>query len=388
MLQFFEPPTLDSEGEDQTAQGASNVPVHFPFDASIATAETIPSRLYTDPVYLELEQERIFGRTWQLVGRTSQVAENGQFFTADIAGEGIVVLRDGEALRGFHNVCLHRAGMVAVGCGKRKTLQCHYHGWTYNLKGDLIHAPEMEGVERFSLADMHLKPIQVAQWGPLIFANLDLKAPPLADFLEDIPERARHFNIDAMKYVMRRDYVLDCNWKVYVDNYLEGYHIPVVHPGLHKEISYDGYRVEPHRYYSVQHAPLRPASGNPVGRKYVPAERGGTDSDQAQYYWLFPNVMLNVYLGQMQTNVILPLGVDRTMTVFEWYSTNPPADTTADESWTRLLDFSDEIQAEDIEICEAVQKNLRSRVYDRGRYSVKRENGVHHFHSLLHEFLT
>jgi choline monooxygenase len=278
--------------------------------------------------------------------------------------------------------------MVAVGCGKRKTLQCHYHGWTYNLQGDLIRAPEMEGVERFAMEDMHLKPVQVAQWGPLVFANLDLKAPPLSEFLEDIPDRARHFHIDEMRYVMRREYTLNCNWKVYIDNYLEGYHIPVVHPGLHKEIAYDEYRVEPHRYYSLQHAPLRPVAGNREARNYLPPEQSGTADDQAQYYWLFPNVMLNVYLGQMQTNVILPLGVDRTLTIFEWYSASPPSDVEAVETWTRLLKFSDEIQVEDIEICEAVQKNLRSRIYDRGRYSVKRENGVHHFHSLLHEFLT
>jgi len=161
-----------------------------------------------------------------------------------------------------------------------------------------------------------------------------------------------------------------------------------VHPGLHKEIAYDEYRVEPHRYYSLQHAPLRPVTGNREARNYLPPEQSGTADDQAQYYWLFPNVMLNVYLGQMQTNVILPLGVDRTLTIFEWYSATPPADVEADETWTRLLKFSDEIQVEDIDICEAVQKNLRSRIYDRGRYSVKRENGVHHFHSLLHEFLT
>ncbi|HEV2644544.1 MAG TPA: aromatic ring-hydroxylating dioxygenase subunit alpha [Candidatus Elarobacter sp.] len=364
------------------------MPVHFPFDAAIASASTIPARLYTDPVYLELERERVFGRTWQLVGRAEQVAQTGQFFTADIAGEGIVVLRDGEMLRGFHNVCLHRAGPVASGCGKRQTMQCRYHGWTYNLRGELIRAPEMEGVERFTLADMHLKPVQVAAWGPLVFANLDLKAPPLSEFLEDIPERATRFDVDAMRYVMRKDYVLDCNWKVYVDNYLEGYHIPVVHPGLHKELDYDEYSVEPHRYYSLQHAPLRPVTGNGASRNYVPSEQKSAGDDAPQYYWLFPNIMLNVYAGQMQTNVILPLSHDRTLTIFEWYATHPPANPEADTSWTRLLAFSDEIQAEAIEICEAVQKNLRSRVYDRGRYSVKRENGVHHFHSLLHEFMT
>ena len=357
--------------------------LHFPFDPNIAGAATIPSRVYTDPVFFALEQERIFARTWQLVGRTDQVRESGQFFTTSILGESLVILRDGEKLRGFHNVCLHRAGPVAEGCGKRQTLQCRYHGWTYNLRGELIRAPEMEGVQRFSPDDMHLVSVQVASWGPLIFANLDPNALPLDHYLEDIPARAERFHAEGMRWVMRKDYMLECNWKVYVDNYLEGYHVPVVHPGLHKEIDYDQYRVEPHRYYSLQHAPLRPVAG-PGARNYVPRE----GSEDTQYYWLFPNIMLNVYLGQMQTNVILPQGHDRTLVVFEWYATNPPADPATDAEWSKLVAFSDEIQVEDIEICETVQRNLKSRVYDRGRYSAKRENGVHHFHSLLHEFLT
>ncbi len=357
--------------------------LHFPFDPNIAGASTIPARVYTDPVFFALEQERIFARTWQLVGRTEQVRESGQFFTTSILGESLVILRDGDALRGYHNVCLHRAGPVAEGCGKRQTLQCRYHGWTYNLRGELIRAPEMEGVQRFSPDDMHLVPVRVASWGPLIFANLDPNALPLEHYLEDIPARAERFHAEGMRWVMRKDYMLECNWKVYVDNYLEGYHVPVVHPGLHKEIDYDQYRVEPHRYYSLQHAPLRPVTG-PGARNYVPRE----GSDDTQYYWLFPNIMLNVYLGQMQTNVILPQGHDRTLVIFEWYATDPPADPATDAEWSKLVAFSDEIQVEDIEICETVQRNLRSRVYDRGRYSAKRENGVHHFHSLLHEFLT
>ena len=357
--------------------------LHFPFDPNIAGASTIPARVYTDPVFFALEQERIFARTWQLVGRIEQVRESGQFFTTRILDESIVILRDGDALRGYHNVCLHRAGPVAEGCGKRQTLQCRYHGWTYNLRGELIRAPEMEGVQRFSPDDMHLVPVRVASWGPLVFANLDPNALPLEHYLEDIPQRAERFHAEGMRWVMRKDYMLECNWKVYVDNYLEGYHVPVVHPGLHKEIDYDQYRVEPHRYYSLQHAPLRPVTG-PGARNYVPRE----GSDDTQYYWLFPNIMLNVYLGQMQTNVILPQGHDRTLVVFEWYATNPPADPATDAEWSKLVAFSDEIQVEDIEICETVQRNLRSRVYDRGRYSAKRENGVHHFHSLLHEHLS
>jgi choline monooxygenase len=358
----------------------------FPFDPDIARASTIPARLYIDPVYLELERERVFAHTWQLVGRVEQVAEVGQFFTAEIGNDSIVVVRDTTGVRGFYNVCLHRAGPVAHGCGKRQTLQCKYHGWTYTLAGELLRAPEMEGVERFTPADMRLRPVAVACWGPLVFANLDGKAPPLDEMLDDIPQRVAHFGCESMRYVMRKEYDLACNWKVYVDNYLEGYHIPVVHPSLHKEIDYDAYRVEPKRYSSIQHAPLRPVGpGTAAQRQYDPAK---SDIAEAVYGWLFPNMMVNVYLGQMQTNVVVPVSHDRTIVVFEWFATDPPDDPKTDPDWSRLIAFSDEIQDEDVEICETVQRNLRSRVYDRGRYSAKRENGVHHFHSLLHEFLT
>ncbi|HVX38421.1 MAG TPA: aromatic ring-hydroxylating dioxygenase subunit alpha [Gemmatimonadaceae bacterium] len=361
------------------------MPLIFPFDPDIRRASTIPARLYVDPVYLELERERVFAHTWQLVGRVEQVAESGQFFTAEIGNDSIVVLRDGDTLRGFYNVCLHRAGPVAHGCGKRQTLQCKYHGWTYSLRGELLRAPEMEGVERFTPEDMRLRSVAVDTWGPLVFANLDGKAAPLAEYLEDIPARVAPFRCESMRYVMRKEYELACNWKVYVDNYLEGYHIPVVHPSLHKELDYDSYRVEPHRYSSIQHAPLRAATSPGVERRYDPAK---ADVPEAVYGWLFPNIMLNVYLGQMQTNVVLPVAHDRTVVVFEWFASNPPADPATDDEWSRLVAFSDEIQDEDVEICETVQRNLRSRVYDRGRYSAARENGVHHFHSLLHEFLT
>ena len=359
------------------------MPLHFAFDPNIATAATIPARLYNDPVYLELELERIFGKTWQLVGRTDQVRETGQFFTTDIGDEAIVVLRDGDTLRGYHNVCLHRAGPVAYGCGKRQTMQCKYHGWTYNLRGELLRAPEMEGTANFRADEMRLLPVQVASWGPLVFANLDLKAPPVEHFLEDIPQKVARLHPERMQYVMSKEWTIDCNWKVYIDNYLEGYHVPVVHPGLYKELDYDGYSVEPHRYYSRQHAPIRPNESGSPDRMYSTEEGGG----EAFYYWVFPNAMLNIYQGQFQSNVVLPIDHRSTRVRFDWFALEPPADHERDADWSRVVNFANEIQEEDIAICEAVQKNLRSRVYERGRYSAKREAGVHHFHALLHEFL-
>jgi choline monooxygenase len=354
----------------------------FPFDPDIRRASTIPSRLYVDPVYFALEAEKIFGRTWQLVGRTDQLAVSGDYVATALGDEPVVLVRDRDTLRGFHNICLHRAGPVAQGCGRRQTLQCRYHGWTYRLNGELLRAPEMEAAESFTADSMHLLPVQVAAWGPLVFANADVKAPPLEHYLEDITARAARVNLAAMHHASRKSWIIECNWKVYVDNYLEGYHIPLVHPALHQELQYDEYRVELHRYYSVQHAPIRAGRGG--DRKY----QAGAPGDDAQYYWIFPNIMLNIYQGQLQTNVVLPLGPDRCEVVFEWYTSRSLAELAGDAAWSRMLAFSDEIQAEDITICEQVQRNLRSRAYDRGRYSPTRENGVHHFHSLLHEFLS
>lgn len=357
--------------------------------ADLATAATMPSRWYTDPAFLELEKPKVFWKTWQPVGRLDQVLRPGDYFTADVTGERIVVTRGlDDQLRAFYNVCAHRAGPVATGKGNRKSLQCKYHGWTYDLNGRLMNAPEFDGVENWRKEDVCLTPIKVEAWGPFIFVNLDPESPPMVDIYGDIDAEIKRkgFNIAAMRAFERRDYVIDCNWKVYVDNYLEGYHVPIAHPGLYRELDYEQYRVDTFRYYSSQYAPIRPAkSGDVQGRdrRYVRTEAEA----EALYYWIFPNVMLNIYPDNMSINIILPLSHDKTLTIFEWYF-EEPGTGEGWESMQQTIAFSDEIQQEDIEICVAVQQGLQSRAYDTGRFSVKRENGVHHFQSLVHEFLT
>ena len=200
-----------------------------------------------------------------------------------------------------------------------------------------------------------------------------------ADALEDLPARVGERDWGRMLPAARKDWYVDCNWKVYVDNYLEGYHIPFVHPSLHRELDYARYRTETRRLYSIQHAPLRAEASR------LPAPAAASD-DGAQFYWLFPNLMLNVYADNYSTNLIVPLGPERTLTVFEWYFADPE-DEGVRRRVAETVEFSDEIQIEDIHVCEAVQRGLRSRAYGRGRYSVKRENGVHHFHGLLHGYM-
>ncbi|MBK9710968.1 MAG: Rieske 2Fe-2S domain-containing protein [Kouleothrix sp.] len=354
----------------------------FTFQPDLSLATTIPASWYLDPAMLAIEQRRIFGRSWQLVGRLEQLQKPGDFFTCSIVDEPLVVTRAGDGtIHAFYNVCRHRAGPVAQGAGSRKLLQCTYHGWTYELDGRLRNTPEFEGVRCFDPAQSGLVPVRVDTWGPFVFANLSDDAPALREMLGAIPEETGHVPLERMGFYKRVDYEIDCNWKVYVDNYLEGYHIPMAHPGLFKEIDYGAYRVEAERYYSKQHAPIRDKPDSLLRRNLA----DGADA-QALYYWVFPNLMLNVYPDNLQINIILPLGHDRTLTIFEWYVLDVDRPEVAAD-FHKSFKFSDVIQKEDIDICEAVQKGLKSRSYDVGRFSVLRENGVHHFHGLLAEFL-
>lgn len=356
--------------------------------ANLAAAETMPARWYTDPQFLTLEAEKIFYRTWQPVGRLDDVMRIGDFFSCEVLDQPLVVVRNRDgALRAFYNVCPHRAAIVADGRGNRKSLQCKYHGWTYDLDGKLLRAPEFEGVKNWDKESVCLQPVLVEAWGPWIFVNLNATAQPIRSVYGDIDDEIRSagFNLNKMRLVERRDYLIDCNWKVYVDNYLEGYHLPIAHPGLFRELDYDQYRVDTFQHYSKQYAPIREVTpGDARDRRYV---RSGEGEEDALYYWIFPNVMLNVYLDNTSINIIIPVGHDKTLTVFEWYFESPGTGAGW-ESMQQIIAFSDEIQQEDIELCEWVQRGLQSKAYDRGRFSVLRENGVHHFQSLIHEFLT
>jgi phenylpropionate dioxygenase-like ring-hydroxylating dioxygenase large terminal subunit len=370
-------------------------PLQLEVNAHLECAETLASRFYTDPAILALEKERIFRRTWQLVGTLSQpcgevngrkrtIGDPETFFTFDLSGEPIIVVRDkAGTLRTFSNVCRHRAGPIARGAGCKNVLNCGYHGWTYTLDGRLIGTPEIDGVEFFDRSSMGMVPLRCETWEQFIFVNFEPAGPSLTEYLGNIPQLASEFSFAGSSLVERRDYLVNCNWKVYVDNYLEGYHIPIVHPGLMKEIDYPRYRCETYRYHSQQLAPVKAV--NPADsheRVYAPAD-GLKD---ALYFWVFPNLMLNIYPDNVSVNIIVPLSHDKTLTIFEWYFHDADS-PKAHERAAKAIAFSDTVQQEDIHICEAVQRGLQSAAYDRGRYSVKRENGVHHFHMLLAEFL-
>lgn len=344
-------------------------------DPRLEYASTLASRQYLDPAVLGEENRAVFGRTWQLAGRADQVREPGQYFTLTIGEEPVLVVRGSDGvLRAMSNVCRHRAGPVARGEGKRPVLQCGYHGWTYSLDGRLARTPEFDGVQGFDRASCALPEFGVDIWNQLVFVNLDRASESLPEFLGELLADMPPHDYSGFQLAKRKVWELNCNWKVYVDNYLEGYHIPIVHPGLFRELDYANYRTETRHRYSIQYAPTR--------RPERIRTAGG--DDQVRYFWIFPNLMLNVYPDNFSTNLIVPLGHGRTATIFDWYFKDPEA-SKAELDQTVL--FSDEIQLEDIDICEAVQRGLQSSTYDRGRFSPQRENGVHHFHLLYEEYL-
>jgi choline monooxygenase len=370
-------------------------PLQLDVNEQIECAQTLASRFYTDPSILETEKARIFRRTWQLVGTLNHacgevngvnrtIADPESFFTADVAGEPIVIVRDKEGtLRAFSNVCRHRAGPIALGSGCKNVLRCAYHGWTYTLDGRLIGTPDVEGVEFFDRSTMGMVPVRIETWEQFIFVNFDHAGEPLSAYLGDIPEQARGFLFTGLQFAERRDYIIRCNWKVYVDNYLEGYHIPIAHPGLMREIDYSQYRTDTFRYHSQQFAPIRAMKQGDAGERfYAP----GSGAQEALYLWIFPNLMLNIYPDNVSTNLIVPLSQDKTLTICEWFF-HDISSQQVQERMKKAVAFSDEVQQEDIGLCESVQRGLQSSLYDRGRYSVRRENGVHHFHMLLAEFL-
>jgi choline monooxygenase len=346
-------------------------------DPDIAVASTLPADYYSSPAIAAAEGEKIFGRSWQVVARREQLAKPGDFITAGVAGEQILVSRGTDReLRGFYNVCRHRAGPPATGCGNRKVFRCGYHGWTYGLDGKLLNAPEMDGTKNFCAEDFALRPVRVAEWSLWVFVNLDSNAEDLVPALRELPSQSARFNMETMKLYERREYKLDCNWKVYIDNFLEGYHLPSVHPGLNKELDYSQYTTTMYERHSAQSSPIRgPENEDTTERRYKQS-KGDLCAD---YFWVFPNWMMNCYPDNMSLNIVVPTAPEKTSVIFEWYFTDEVLQTDAPQ---QSVTFSDQVQSEDGHICEVVQRNLHSRSYDRGRYSVKQEKGVHHFHQL------
>ena len=301
----------------------------------------------------------------------------GDHVVGDFAGLPVIAVRgatDGNgpgAIRVFHNVCRHRAGPIAWCDGRgARSLRCRYHGWTYDFDGRLKSAPEMDGADDFDADAIRLPSLALREWQGLLFAAVDADAaPPFEALVDGIAGRlGEGRDLAAYGNHHHASWDIACNWKVYVDNYLEGYHLPHVHPGLNRVLDYRSYRTGLAPWHSLQWSPLE--SGD-----------GLYGSGDALYYWLWPNTMLNILPGRLQTNRVVPLGVDRCRVEFDTYY--PGTAAGADARRDADIAFSDEVQHEDIAICEAVQRGLASGSYATGPLNPTRESAVHHFHQLL-----
>jgi choline monooxygenase len=355
--------------------------------APLAEASTIPSSWYTDQRVFQLEQQTVFSGSWQFAARLDQLREPGRYVTTDIAGEPLVIVRgnDGE-LRGFFNVCRHHAAAVMTEPeGHATQMRCPYHGWTYSLEGDLKGTPDFTGVCNFERTANGLAPVEIATWEQWVFVrlkekqipSLDTPSPSLTEFLgSDLVGQIDGLELEKIHWIERRRYVLNCNWKVFVDNYLDGgYHVPHLHKGLDSVLDYSHYTIENGEHFCLQSSPIvNPETSNEVG-----AVRTG---QRALYYWLYPNFMMNYYEGVLDTNLVRPLTLDRTEVVFDFYFAD--VSDAARKRNLASINVGDRIQREDLDICESVQRGLNSRAYHAGRLSVRREAGEHLFHRLLH----
>jgi phenylpropionate dioxygenase-like ring-hydroxylating dioxygenase large terminal subunit len=354
--------------------------------AGLDRASTIPSSWYTDARLFELEKKTVFGRSWQFAARIDQLRAPGDFVTTEIAGEPIVIVRGSDSVvRGFFNVCRHHAAAVMTEvAGHANQMRCPYHGWTYSLEGELKGTPDFSEVCNFEREQNGLVPIEIATWEQWIFAKIDAaQSSPLnnsnsslTDFFgANLIDQFQSLNLASLHWLERRRYTLNCNWKVFVDNYLDGgYHVPHLHKGLDSVLDYRNYTIENGERFCLQSSPMVSRSEDDS----VSAVRTGK---RALYYWLYPNFMINCYAGYMDTNLVLPIDTDHCRIIFDFYFSDVSESAQAHN--TESVAVGDRVQDEDEAICESVQRGLKSRAYGAGRLSIRRECGEHLFHRLL-----
>lgn len=359
-------------------------PLPIEIHADIAQASTLPADVYHAREYYDVQKERVFARTWQAVPDVARARAPGHVLPFTLLegclDEPLVFTRDESGLAHcLSNVCTHRGALVVEGEGHLKTLRCRYHGRRFALDGSFTAMPEFEDVEGFPSPRDDLPGLPLQQWGPLAFTALD-PAMSFDDWMRPVRERTDWMPLDTFTRdaATSRDYVIDANWALYIDNYSEEFHIPYVHAGLSDQLDYSAYRTELFEYGSLQLGFAKPGETVfelPAGH----AEHGRALA--AFYFWLFPNLMLNFYPWGLSVNVVQPLGPARTKVSFISYVWRQELRDKGVGAGLHLVEMEDE------EVVESVQTGVRSRLYDRGRYSPKRETGTHHFHRLLARFM-
>ncbi len=357
----------------------------YAVDADITVASTLDSAFYRDESAYALARERVFARTWQWIGDLCDVAASESLAPRDLLtgllDEPVLLARDGTGtLRCLSNVCTHRGNILVKTPCKANQIRCGYHSRRFDLAGRMTYMPEFRDARNFPSPDDNLPEVPFDTWAGHGFAGLDPVAP-LKAFLGDMAARMPWMPVATFRHQAGQDhdYRVNAHWALYVENYLEGFHIPFVHAALNECVDYDRYTDELFRFSSLQRALAKPGEL----AFELPADSTGPDRRVAAYYWwVFPNLMLNFYPWGLSLNVVQPEAIDRTRVSFRSYVWD------AGKQGRGAGSALDRVEMEDESVVQAVQKGLRSRFYRRGRYSPSRERGVHHFHRLLCEFLT
>lgn len=356
----------------------------FSIDADIRKAYTPPNSFYTDPAYFEATKEAIFMRSWQISATRSAVQLPKQVFPfpfmESFIDEPLVLTRSGDGnLHCLSNVCTHRGNVICQQAGKENNLRCGYHGRRFGLDGQFEFMPEFKEVEGFPSEKDNLKQLACAEWGGFIFSGIN-PAFSLDALLAPMKERVGWMPIEEFVFdeSRSRNYLVKCHWALYVDNFLEGFHIPFIHPDLAKSLDYNNYHYELYDYANLQ---VGEGSDGEVTFDLPSSSPDYGKEIAAYYYWLFPNIMFNFYPWGLSLNIIRPVSEKLTRVSFQSYVWKP-----------ELLDMGagamlDKVEREDEEIVERVQRGVQSAIYNRGRYSPNREAGVHHFHRLVEQFL-
>lgn len=339
-------------------------------------ASTLPAGCCTSATWYARESGKIFRREWVCAGRVDQVAVEGDYFTATLCGDPILVVRDKDgAVRAFSNVCRHRGCIVASGNGNSKTLQCPYHRWTYALSGELLATPgrphPMEEIANFQREDYGLIPIRMAEWGGFVFVNLDGNAPPLQQWLGDLPGWMDAYGFDAMTTVRRVSHTVACNWKVFLENSMEAYHVPFVHQRQVDAARLPVWNVDtpgngPYASLYSRDSLLSTSVFPPI------AALTGKPREGLFHLWLQPNLQIVATATYMQYRQYLPLAPDKFELSCGWCF---PPDTIAipgfAEAAAAVFARSDAVMEEDMEICPRVQSGLTASLYRPGRYAMQ-----------------
>ena len=356
----------------------------FNINPDISIAETLPAEFYKDDKYFEMSKEKIFAKSWQFVCDTDAVKVSGQIFPFTVLenylNEPMILTRDkSDRLHCLSNVCTHRGNILVEGNCIEKNITCRYHGRRFDLNGKFLSMPEFGEVKNFPTVKDNLPEIPFETWGKFLFASLKPLAG-LQKFCGEMFSRMSWLPMNEFIFEpsLSRDYLVKAHWALYCENYLEGFHIPYVHNSLNETLDYSGYKTELFQFSNLQTGIGR------SGENCFVLPEDSPDYGQnisAYYYWIFPNLMFNYYPWGLSVNIVKPLKKDLSKITYLTY--------VFDESKLESGAGAglDKVEREDEAIVENVQKGINSRNYDRGRYSVKRETGTHHFHRLISEFM-